>query len=133
MAQVQQYTDAVRRDAYDTTISSHEEHLMLDQLIAAVRGMEIAWRAIGAASLLVGQTLAETNLRARTGASVIALVRDRHVHANPKSSMAFAAGDVVGLIGEPNQIVAAEQLFDSRPAGNAPALGRLHAPQVEAI
>jgi monovalent cation:H+ antiporter-2, CPA2 family len=116
MAQVQQYTDAVRRDAYDTAISSHEEHMMLDQLIAAVRGMEIAWRMVGAGSPLIGQTLAETDLRARTGASVIALVRARQVYANPKSSTTFAAGDVVGMIGQADQIAAVDPLLDPYPA-----------------
>jgi CPA2 family monovalent cation:H+ antiporter-2 len=120
MIQVQQYTDSVRRDAYDTAISSHEEHLMMDQLLNAVRGMELIWRTIAAGSPLIGQSLAEADLRARTGASVTALVRDRKVVANPKSSTVFAAGDTLGLLGDIEQVAAAERLL-APPADDAPA------------
>jgi CPA2 family monovalent cation:H+ antiporter-2 len=111
LVQVQQYTDAVRRDAYDTAITSHDEHLMLDQLLATVRGMEIRWHTLDAGSSLVGYTLAEANLRTRTGASVVAVVRDRQMVANPKSHTTFAVGDILGLIGEAEHIAAAEQLM----------------------
>lgn len=111
MGQVQEYIDTVRRDSYEATYTGLEEPQLLDQLVATVRGVEISWRTIQADSSLVGRTLAEANVRAQTGASVVALVRDRQVQANPKSSVVFQAGDLLGLIGEPEQIVAAEQLI----------------------
>jgi monovalent cation:H+ antiporter-2, CPA2 family len=120
LVQVQQYTDSVRHDAYDTAITSHEEHLMIDQLLTAVRGMELVWRTIPAGSPLVGQSLAEANLRAQTGTSVIALVRDHKLLANPESSTSFAAGDIVGLLGDAKQVAAAEQMI-TPPATDAPA------------
>jgi CPA2 family monovalent cation:H+ antiporter-2 len=110
-SQVQSYTDAVRRDQYNTTISTTEEHQLLDQLIETVRGMEIAWRQVMHGSLLVGRTLAEVDLRARTGASIIAIIRQRQVLANPKSVTKFAVGDIIGLIGDVAQVAAAEHLI----------------------
>ena len=121
LGQVQQYIDTVRRDSYEATYTGLEEPQLLDQLVATVRGVEISWRTIGPDSPLAGQTLAEANVRAHTGASVVALVRNRQVQANPKSSTAFQAGDLLGLIGEPEQIAAAEQLI--APAAGALALG----------
>jgi monovalent cation:H+ antiporter-2, CPA2 family len=111
MGQVQQYIDTVRKDSYDTTYTGLEDLYLLDQLVATVRGVEIAWRVVSADSPLVGRTLAETNVRAQTGASVIALVRDRQVQANPKSSTLFLAGDLIGLIGDPDQITSATELI----------------------
>jgi monovalent cation:H+ antiporter-2, CPA2 family len=111
MGQVQQYIDTVRKDSYDATYTGLEEVHLLDQLVATVRGVEIAWRAVEADSPLVGSTLAEASVRAQTGASVIALVRNHQVQANPKSSTVFQDGDLVGLIGEPEQISLAEALF----------------------
>ncbi len=111
MGQVQQYIDTVRKDSYDATYTGLEEVHLLDQLVATVRGLEIAWRAVEAGSPLAGSTLAEANVRAQTGASVIALVRNHQVQANPKSSTMFQAGDLVGLIGEPDQIGLAERFF----------------------
>ena len=113
--QVQGYTDAVRRDEYDTTVSSDAEHQALDQMVRAARGIEIAWRLVSEQSPIVGQTLAEANIRARTGASVIALIRNQQLIANPKSSTVFQAGDLLGLIGDREQIAAAEQLLSGTP------------------
>ncbi len=105
--QVQDYLDAVRHDSYDTSVTSPDEQRTLDQLLAAVRGLKIRWQRIPADSPLVGRTLAEVDLRAQTGASIIALVRDRRVIATPKSNMAFLAGDSLGLIGEAEAVGAA--------------------------
>lgn len=68
---------------------------------------------------MIGQSLAESNIRARTGASIIALVRDRQVMANPKSSAVFAEGDLVGLIGTDAQVVAVEALLQPEPTSQA--------------
>lgn len=105
--QVQQYIDAVRNDAYDTTHLSPEENQMLDQLVAAVRDMTITWQPVSARSPLIGQTLVEANLRAQTGASIIALVRNQAVIANPEPHLTFAPSDLVGLIGSTQQVAAA--------------------------
>jgi CPA2 family monovalent cation:H+ antiporter-2 len=113
--QVQSYTDAVRRDQYDTSVTSPAEHQVLEQLLHTARGIEIAWRAVPAGSPLVGRTLAEANLRAHTGASVIALIRDQQMLANPKSSTVFHADDMVGLIGESDDVAAAERLIAGEP------------------
>ncbi len=115
MGQVQQYIDAVRNDAYNIDNVTREEALMLEQLVAAVRGMDITWQPLGTDSPLIGHTLVESNLRARTGASVIALLRDRQVIANPKSNICFAAGDVVGLLGDAEQVAAAADIIHPPP------------------
>lgn len=120
LGQVQQYIDAVRRDAYDTSFTTPEELQFLDQLVATVRGMEIVWRSIQPGSPLIGKTLAEVNLRVKVGASVIAVVRDQHMTANPKSNTVFKEGDIVGLIGDSAQIAAAEQLIGPPTDGSEP-------------
>lgn len=120
VGQVQQYIDAVRRDAYDIAFTTPEELHLLDQLVAAVRGMEIVWRDIPANSPLIGRTLAEANLRAHVGASVIAVVRDHQMTANPKSNTVFAEGDILGLIGDTTQVAAAEQFINPPPQNSNP-------------
>jgi monovalent cation:H+ antiporter-2, CPA2 family len=109
--EVQQYADAVRRDQYEPSVSSAEEHRVLDQLIRTVRTIEIAWIPLASGSMAVGQTLAEANIRATTEASVIAILRDGQVIPNPKSAMRFQAGDVVGLLGDAEQLAHARQLL----------------------
>ncbi len=100
---IQQYVDAVRSDAYAAVDDGKHAHV-LDQLITAARGVEIAWQPVEGSSTVVGKSLREANLRALTGASVIALVRKGRVIPNPKSETGFVEGDIVGLIGTPVEI-----------------------------
>ena len=139
-SQVQPYTDEVRRDHYDTSISTAREHQALDQLRNTVRGIDLAWRRLGPGSSLVGQTLTEANVRQRTGASVIAIIRAQQAMVNPKSDTRFEAGDLIGLMGDSVQIVAFDQLLvapahvgahteHQRDAGGVAALQRRGAPE----
>lgn len=56
----------------------------------------------------------EANLRSRTGASVVALIRDKKLIANPKSMTVFEEGDRIGLIGEMEQLEAARGLLEEK-------------------
>ena len=109
--EIHRYMDAVREDHYDLDINSEEEHRLLHELLHAVKSIEIMWFRLPAGNDLVGKTLADANLRARTGASVVAILRTGEVMANPKSNTTFQAEDRIGLIGEKEQFEAAEQLF----------------------
>lgn len=113
--QVQQFTDAARRDAYDPSRTRAQEYLLLEKLVGAVRGIEIAWRGLEPGSILTGKSIAEANLRATTGVSVVALIRQGQVEANPKSNTVLMTGDILGLIGGREQIAEAESLFASLP------------------
>lgn len=76
--------------------------LMLSQL-AGLRqqaaGLLTEQLAIPAGSPYVGRTLGDTKTRTRTGASMVAVLRDREVIASPGPSFRFAAGDVVVVVG----------------------------------
>jgi TrkA domain protein len=49
-----------------------------------------------------GRTLGDTAMRTRTGASVVAVVRDSTVHASPRPDFRFEAGDLVVVVGTPD-------------------------------
>lgn len=115
LREVHSYTDAVRRDNYEPSASSDEEHRSLHNLIMAFEGIEISWATVGPRSPLAGLSLAEANIRSRTGASVVAFIRDRKLTANPKSMTVFQTGDRIGLIGEQDQIDAARDLVSGPP------------------
>lgn len=119
LREVHEFSEAVRRDHYDININSDDEHRTLHGLLAAFEGIEIVWMTIGEGSPLAGLTLAEANIRSRTGASVVALIRDQQLTANPKSMTVFEAGDRIGVIGETEQIEAARGLVegDARAEG----------------
>jgi CPA2 family monovalent cation:H+ antiporter-2 len=111
LRKVHEYAEAVRRDHYNIEITTDAEHRSLHDLLMAV-DIEIRWMEIYPGSPLVGMTLADTDIRQKTGASVVTLIRAGRVHPNPKSNTIFEAGDRIGVIGEPEQITAARGLVE---------------------
>lgn len=119
---VQKYSDIVRRDHYDVSVSIPEERVALEQLSVALRGLQIEWRELTENSPLVGKTLAEAGIRDRTGASVVAVIRENRVVANPKSAFEFRARDVLGVMGDEQQLHDAEHFLRERgEPGTSPA------------
>lgn len=112
---IYRYTDAVRRDHYDLRINTEEEHRLLHDLLEATSSIEIQWFPLAGDNPFVGRTLAEANLRAQTGASVVAILREGQLMANPKSMTVFQAGDRIGLIGDKEEIAVVESLLSRRP------------------
>lgn len=109
--EINRYTDSVRQDHYDLQINTEEEHHLLRQLLQAAGAIELTWLQLKPGSQVVGRTLAEANLRARTGASVVAILRGRNLLANPESRTIIEAGDRIGFIGDRTQIEALEHLL----------------------
>jgi CPA2 family monovalent cation:H+ antiporter-2 len=113
---IYRYTDAVRQDQYDIQVDTEEEHQLLSRLLQAADGIDITWVQLPEGNRLLGHTLAQANLRIRTGASVIAILRGSQLMANPKSGTVFEAGDRIGLIGDREQIDAVQKLLEGPAA-----------------
>jgi len=96
-------------------VTTDEEHRSMHDLMRALKGIEVVWMEIAAESPIVGKSLAEADLRAHTGASVVALIREEQLLANPKSGTVFETGDRVGVIGEVEHIEAMQRLLDTEP------------------
>lgn len=110
-SQIQHYIDTLRGDAYEGIMPDEHEFPILDQMLMSTRGVEIAWLALPNDSPVNGQTLEESNIRSRVGASVVAIVRNKEVIANPKSHFVFHANDLVGMIGDAHELEAASRLI----------------------
>ena len=111
LQEIIQYMDAVRHDHYDMHVNTEEEHRSLHDLIHATQSIGVTWLTLLPPNPLIGQTFAEANLRARTGASIVAIMRENEVMANPKSHTAFNANDRIGFIGDNEQIEAVKNLL----------------------
>jgi TrkA domain protein len=59
----------------------------------------------------VGRSLAETELRSRTGALVLSVRRRESDIATPDATFRLAAGDVVVVVGQPQQLRGARRLL----------------------
>ena len=111
LREVQKYTDIVRREGYDLEVNTDAEHRALHRLLAVARDVEIVWMDVAARSPIVGKSIADVNLRARTGAWIVAVHRGSQILPIPAPDFKLESGDRLGLIGDPEQIGAVEPLL----------------------
>jgi TrkA domain protein len=71
----------------------------LTELNRQVEGLVTEQIAVAVGSPYAGRTLGDTAARTRTGASIVAVVRDRQVFASPRPDFRFEPGDVVVVVG----------------------------------
>ena len=64
-----------------------------------IEGLNIDWIELPDDSPMAGRTIADGELRTRTGASVVAVIRDTTTEAAPGPDFAFEAGDVAVSVG----------------------------------
>jgi CPA2 family monovalent cation:H+ antiporter-2 len=77
--------------------------------------IETDWINLAEESPLVGHSIGDLRIRSKTGASVVAIVREESVIANPGPELVFAAGDAVGVLGSPDQRAAFLALTHDHP------------------
>ncbi len=80
-----------------------------------VAGGMIERAQVMAGSEAAGKTLAELQIRSRTGATVLSVVRGETPMPTPGAATRFEAGDLVVLFGPHEAIDRALDLFDTRP------------------
>lgn len=99
--------ELIRRQGHAETDTTHVEQA--DVILPGVGQVE----AVTIASSLVGRTLGAIDLHTRTGAKVIALVRDRASIPRPGPEVVLAAGDTLALIGSNEALEAATALLSA--------------------
>jgi TrkA domain protein len=75
--------------------------------------LSVEWFRVGTGSPLAGRTIQETAIRKRTGASVIAILRDGRPLPNPGPEDGIEAGDTLLVVGNRQQV----QRFRAEIAG----------------
>ena len=111
LRKVQQYTDAVRSDRYDTAINTDEERHFLNELLIASDNIGLSWIPLGKNSELIGKTLIGAKLREQTGASIVAISRSAKLLANPEPQTVLMKDDVIGMIGSDEQMDKAKKIL----------------------
>lgn len=84
----------------------------LNALPERVAGLVVEWLAVSATSPYTGRTLGDTRARTRTGASVVALVREGAVEPSPGPSHDLRAGDTLVVVGTPQGVEAVADLLE---------------------
>jgi CPA2 family monovalent cation:H+ antiporter-2 len=89
---------------------------VLADLARAVGSLDVGWLVVGDRSEVAGQTIAAANLRARTGASIVAIGRSHDVVSNPGPGEVLRPGDRVAAIGSAAEIAQAGRLLANTAA-----------------
>ena len=101
-ADVYRYADTIRRELYAPLFNRGKEYTLLSQLRGADDQFDLRWIELTAASPVVHKTIAENEIRKNTGASVVGVIREGALTANPGSDFRLLPKDMVGVIGAEN-------------------------------
>ncbi|CAA9456383.1 MAG: Inner membrane protein, KefB/KefC family [uncultured Rubrobacteraceae bacterium] len=100
--EVQRFSDRARREHYAPLVGDGGSEV-LRRLRRASEVIETDWVEVPEDGLLSGRRIGELNIRAETGASVVAVVRGDDVWANPGPDFVLLGGDLLAVLGTPEQ------------------------------
>ncbi|MDH5334233.1 MAG: cation:proton antiporter regulatory subunit [Thermoleophilia bacterium] len=84
----------------------------LDEVLSqSIEGLTLEWVEIPDASPSAGARIADLGIRATTGASIVAVVRDGRTTTSPTSDFVLLGGDTVVLVGSRDAIDRAAQIL----------------------
>lgn len=83
----------------------------LEELPHQIEGLVIEWLQVTDDSPLADRTIADSEVRARTGASIVALVREGEAIPAPGADDRMHAGDTVVVVGTPEAVAALDDLL----------------------
>jgi CPA2 family monovalent cation:H+ antiporter-2 len=96
---IQNFTDEIRRERYRPLYDLNAEYQMLSRLQNVSHLMELNWVNLDSESPLIGRSIGESGIRARTGATVAGVMRKGILYPNPSPEFSFREKDIVGIIG----------------------------------
>jgi len=89
----------------------------VSEAVAAVQqrieGLSIDWITVPGGSTFVGRTIADGEIRTRTGVSIVAVIRGTDTTPAPPPTFAFAPGDVAVAVGTPSGLDAVRAMLAS--------------------
>ena len=98
-------------DALAELLGTHRVVERLATLERQVEGLVTEQIVIAPGSPYDGRTLGDTQARTRTGASIVAVVRDKRVVASPRPDFGFQAADAVVVVGTADGTAAVVDIF----------------------
>lgn len=83
----------------------------LTELQQRVEGLAIDWLGLAGGWFAAGRTIADTQMRRRTGVSIVAILRAEQTIPSPEPSEELRAGDTIVVVGTPEGIEAASVIL----------------------
>jgi CPA2 family monovalent cation:H+ antiporter-2 len=111
--EIQKFTDSIRQQLYAPLYEEQGSYQTVAQLQNATRLLEVSWIELSADSPLIGQSIETAAVRTKTGVSVVGVLHEGELAANPERTYCFAIGDLVAVMGHAEQIANFQTLVDS--------------------
>ena len=114
--EIERLVREIRASHYQALRPGARPRLMLPGTFDALRQMQVERIVLSENSPAVGQTIAETQLRSKTGTLILAVRRGESDVATPEATFRLAAGDALVVVGQPQQTRLAVQLLTGKGA-----------------
>ncbi len=102
---IEMFVAEIRSDTYQMFRNISKENSTFSDLKFALPDVEINMAWVGENSALIGKTLAEVKIRSEFGITLLAVRRGSEVISNPDSGVSLFAGDILVILGKPQNIV----------------------------
>lgn len=109
--EIERLVREIRASHYQALRPGGRPQLTLAGTFRSLPQMHIERIYLGATAPAAGQTIADTALRSHTGALILAVRRGDSDIATPDAAFRLAAGDMLVVVGQPQQIMAAHRLL----------------------
>lgn len=94
---------------------------LVQDLELALKDLVMEWIELPPSSPIVGLTVATCRIRSTTGATIVAILREKGSLATPHPDEVLRAGDTLVIIGRPETFTDIRRLVAEGPPGPAPA------------
>lgn len=98
-SEIQRYTDTVRQELYAHLFTGNADYQTLSHLRAAEQHFDLQWFHLNPKSPLANRSVGETEIRKKTGASIVGVVREKRLRSNPDADFVLMPGDLIAIIG----------------------------------
>ncbi|HYX81243.1 MAG TPA: cation:proton antiporter [Gemmatimonadales bacterium] len=113
--EIERLVSEIRASHYQALRPGARPRLTLSGTFGAIPQMHVERIVLSGSAPTVGQTIAETQLRSKTGALILAVRRGESDLATPDADFRFETGDVLVVVGQSEQINKAHQLLTGTP------------------
>ncbi|EFK10038.1 TrkA-N domain protein, partial [delta proteobacterium NaphS2] len=97
--EVHRCTDTLRQEIYARSIDQGEDYQVLSQLRNAEQQFDLQWIRLAKKSPIAHRSIGESEIRKRTGVSVVGVVREKQLKPNPDADFVLLPDDLIAIIG----------------------------------
>ena len=113
---IHDFTDLVHKELYAPLYKSDEDYRIISQLKSVSRGLDLRWVNVKQGSHFNNKSIGALQIRSVTGVSIVAIIRGEDFFPNPEASFVFREADLVGVIGEFQNLQTFKAYIENRDA-----------------